>query len=129
MEIEVSKSEKGLLLALRDEYKFGEVVKIHPAFDHPIVEYTGAPDPETRDRCNGGFNELIDELLKQSATGSIKKTDVLIVFSEKLNFFNDEDTEEKEQATGYCETIMDMLNIESSDGTLNEWLYGFDVGL
>ncbi len=28
----------------------------------------------------------------------------------------------------YIETIMDILGIESSDGLLNQWRYGFDPG-
>jgi hypothetical protein len=37
-----------------------------------------------------------------------------------------QDTEEREAVCAYCERIMDALEIESSEGILNNWLYGFD---
>ena len=43
-----------------------------------------------------------------------------------LSRFEGEDTEEREQACEYLEQIMTILGIESSDGKITSWLYGFD---
>ena len=51
---------------------------------------------------------------------------MLSEFLEMLTAFEHEDTEEKEQACTYCERVMEILGIDSSDGALNTWLYGFD---
>lgn len=104
------------LQSLRAEKKFQE--------DEEDM-YPGAPDEETRLRCEGAINQMIDALIqglpKQSTTAF-----VLSEFEKHLNLLSDEDTEEREMACVYCERIMNILDIESSEGLLNTWLYGFD---
>ena len=48
-------------------------------------------------------------------------------FAAELERFTEPDTEERERFCGYLEEIMDIVGIESSDGLLNGWLYGFDL--
>jgi hypothetical protein len=43
-----------------------------------------------------------------------------------LDAFEPGDTEDRERLCGYLEEIMEIFGIESSDGLLNRWLYGFD---
>jgi hypothetical protein len=38
------------------------------------------------------------------------------------------DTEDREQLCRYLEAMMDLLQIESSHGLLNTWLYGAVLG-
>jgi hypothetical protein len=38
----------------------------------------------------------------------------------------DLDTSDKEMVCTYYQKLMDMVNLESSKGLLNSWLYGFD---
>jgi hypothetical protein len=73
--------------------------------------------------------KAINAMLRQLQPHLSKGTDKSFVISQflaMLKDFESADTEEKEQACGYCERVMEILNIESSDGLLNEWLYGFD---
>ena len=87
--------------------------------------YPGAPDEAVRARCEARVNELLDALIRgwpQQTTTDL----VLSKFREYLPNFDHEDTEERERACGYCEKIMAILGIESSQGVLNNWLYGFD---
>ena len=51
---------------------------------------------------------------------------MLSEFLEVLKVFEHEDIEEREQACAYCKRAMDILGIESSDGSLDTWLHGFD---
>lgn len=39
-----------------------------------------------------------------------------------------DDSEDKEPALTYVEELMEICGVDSSDGLLNEWLYGFDPG-
>jgi len=71
----------------------------------------------------------VNAMLDRLAIGlleSPQKSYVLSEFLEMLKAFEREDTEEREQACTYCERVMGILGIASSDGTLNTWLYGFD---
>lgn len=36
------------------------------------------------------------------------------------------DTEDKERVCEYYEEMMDIVELDSSEGILNSWLYGFD---
>ncbi len=102
------------LAALRSESKFGEEGL-----------YPGAPTEEVRLNAERAMNAMLDQLaigLPQSP----RKSHVLSECLEMLKAFEHEDTEEREQACTYCERVMDILGVASSDGALNTWLYGFD---
>jgi hypothetical protein len=102
------------LSALRSLSKFGEEDL-----------YPGAPTEEVRLNAERAVNAMLDRL----AVGlpeSPRKSYVLSEFLEMLRAFEHEDTEEREQACTYCERVMHILGIASSDGGLNTWLYGFD---
>jgi hypothetical protein len=45
-----------------------------------------------------------------------------------LGVLSGADTEDRERALGYCERIMAVLGIQSSDGRLNRWMYGPILG-
>lgn len=102
------------LSALRSEPKFNEENL-----------YPGAPSEGIRLNAEGAVNAMLDRL-SVGLPASPRKSYVLSEFLEMLKGFEDEDTEEREQACTYCERVMQILGIESSDGALNTWLYGFD---
>ena len=87
--------------------------------------YPGAPDEEIRIRLQGHVNDLAARLTSRLAE-PIDKAAVLDEFKVTLAHFEEEDSEERERVCGYLEEIMDIFEIESSDGLLNTWLYGFD---
>ena len=102
------------LSALRSESKF---------YEENL--YPGAPTDEIRLKAERAVNMMLD-CLAVGLPASPRKSYVLSEFLEMLNAFKHEDTDEREQACAYCERVMDILGIESSDGALNTWLYGFD---
>jgi|ERR1035441_4134575 hypothetical protein len=102
------------LSGLRSESKFNEENL-----------YPGAPTEEVRLHAQQAVNSMLDRL-SVGLGQSPRKSYVLSEFLEMLKAFEHEDTEEKEQACTYCERVMEILGIESSDGALNTWLYGFD---
>jgi hypothetical protein len=87
--------------------------------------YPGAPTEEIRKSAELAINKMLDRL-KSGLPRSPQKSYVLSEFLEMLKAFESDDTEEREKACTYCERVMDLLGIESSDGVLNTWLYGFD---
>ena len=87
--------------------------------------YPGAPTEEVRLNAERAVNGMLDRLTI-GLPESPRKSYVLSEFLEMLKAFECEDTEEREQACTYCEHVMKILGIESSDGVLNTWLYGFD---
>lgn len=102
------------LSALRSESKFNEENL-----------YPGAPTEEIRLHAEQAVNSMLDRLaggLREAP----RKSYVVSEFLEMLKAFEHEDTEEREQACTYCERVLGILGIASSDGALNTWLYGFD---
>jgi hypothetical protein len=87
--------------------------------------YSGAPSESVRAECEARVNELIDRLLGELASNPRKET-ALAIFRSALPQFETADSEERDRVCSYLEQIMGILGIESSDGLLNTWRYGFD---
>jgi hypothetical protein len=87
--------------------------------------YPGAPTEALRADAEHHINELLDRLLERLTPSSTKSV-VMSEFKIAMARFKQSDTEERERFCGYLEQIMDATGIESSDGLLNSWLYGFD---
>jgi len=103
--------------------KFEKISKFNEREEHDY--YPGAPDETVRARCEKAINQMVAELIS-GLPENPKKEYVLSTFAKHLKKLEMEDTEEREEACYYCEKIMEILSIESSDGVLNTWLYGFD---
>lgn len=87
--------------------------------------YPGAPSEELRVEAEAHINALIDNLI-EGLPQNPNKQFVMTEFMRAMANFKQADTEERERFCGYLEEIMDITGIESSDGLLNEWLYGFN---
>jgi hypothetical protein len=109
-----NESERVQLVALRATKKFTS-----------DFFYTGAPTEALRVDAESKVNALLDRLLA-SLTPDSRKSFVLAEFKAALISFKQTDTEERERFCSYLEQIMDITGIESSDGLLNSWMYGFD---
>jgi hypothetical protein len=91
----------------------------------PEVLYPGAPTEEIRHEAEKIINQLLDKLIL-GLPADPQKQFVMSQFKNALSDFEHADTEERERFCGYLEEIMDITGIQSSDGLLNNWLYGFD---
>ena len=87
--------------------------------------YPGAPTEELRTEAEQLVNRLLDRLTANLGKSPYKQF-VLDEFCQSLDAFKQTDTEERERLCAYLEEIMDIIGIKSSDGLLNDWLYGFD---
>ena len=54
------------------------------------------------------------------------KSDVLGEFKPTLKAFDLEDSDDKDEMLRHVEDVMAIFGIQSSDGLLNKWRYGFD---
>lgn len=83
------------------------------------------PTQKIRIESEAKINSLFDRLIK-GIEKNPRKSFVLSEFAVTLKQFDDADSEEQDRACEYLEQIMDIVHIESSDGLLNNWRYGFD---
>jgi hypothetical protein len=101
------------LSTLRSEPKFHKAWKRF---------YPGAPTEEIRLSTQRTVDDMLDRL-QAGLQATPRKSYVLGEFLEMLKGFEHADTEEREEACTYCERVMKIVGIQSSDGLLNAWLY------
>jgi len=87
--------------------------------------YPGAPSEQVRASAELIINDLVSRLIV-GAPGNPTKVYVLGQFELSLSQLESLDSEERDRALSYLEKIMEILSIESSDGLLNNWRYGFE---
>lgn len=80
------------------------------------------------------FTKQINEAAHDFQIISKSKNPTNIKYQEKIGiglskfsgFYEDLDTEDRERICSYFEELMDIVELESSDGKLNWFMYGFD---
>lgn len=105
---------KSKLNSLKEEKKF---------LRDSATFYPGAGSESEREKLEILINSLIERLIQKLEY--IDKKGILNEFKISLDTANDFDTENREQICAYLQKIMDIFGIESSDGLLNKWMYGF----
>lgn len=102
-----------------------EALKAAPKFVHEDF------DPGLADKQNEKvLSQLLDESIDRFTEGvnsNINDEQYRDLMKNDLDRFNgyNLDTEDREYICGFYEKIMDAIELESSDGVLNNWLYGF----
>lgn len=110
-----SESRKSCLIRLLNEKKY-----IHDGFS-----YTGAFNESERKVIEKELNDFIEELIKKDT--EINTQDQLLKSMRQFLYSSSSsDTENREYLASYMEKILDVYSISSSDGLLNEWMYGFN---
>ena len=103
-----------------------QAFRLEPKFiGEPDGMYTGVQDETLRLGAETVVNELIGNIqagLKATPTAAFVLNQFAVALLQLTLF----DTEDREQACAYLERIMDCVGLESSNGLLNNWLYGFD---
>jgi hypothetical protein len=104
-----------------------EILKALPKFlpdDTRYLPYVGYLPAEKRPEAEAQLNDLIDRI---SANIETKPTKIFVLqeFRKIFDYFETSDTEDSERFCSYLENIMDAIGMESSDGTINEWMYGY----
>ena len=104
------------LVNLRSEKKFVEDMK---------GLYPGAPDEQTRIAAEIIINTTIDKLIYYS-NKELTEAKFWEIVKHSATQLSTMDSEEMDQGLYYMERLMNIYTIESSNGRLNEWRYGFD---
>ena len=93
------------------------------------VSYPGLENESMKGTITHLVNQCIDDfivLVKNNA----REEDFQQAISKGLSYFETVkfslDTEDRERVCRYFEEMMDAIELESSGGLLNEWMYGFD---
>lgn len=91
--------------------------------------YSGLEEGETKEILTNGINKCVQNFIQLVENNAINE-EFLNAIKKGLEDFDELgsfDTEEREQICRYFEQIMDAIGMESSNGLLNTWMYGFDV--
>lgn len=89
--------------------------------------YTGVQDNALRIQLQKLIDKSINEFITATQENASIETlqDMISIGLSRFNPY-DLDTEERERVCEYYEEIKDAINMESSGGVINKWLYGFD---
>ncbi|MDN3581546.1 DUF4844 domain-containing protein [Mucilaginibacter flavus] len=91
--------------------------------------FNGLADPELKPQFNALINQVAADFLDTVNNGPTEAkfcSDIAAGtarFDAEIGYM---DTEDQEMVCNYIESIMDCVNLESSNGILNNWVYGVD---
>ena len=93
-----------------------------------LINYPGLEHPELRRVLTEKINMIAEEFRKIHSSDKPLIKNYLYQIAKGLKSFNNFhlDTEDKERLCLYIEELMDIVDLESSDGLLNTFVYGFD---
>ena len=89
--------------------------------------YPGMTDGDLKSRLNSIIDSAV-EALSEAAANNRTDSQLLAMLEQCIQSIDRHslDTEDAEQVCRRFEAMLDALGIESSDGILNTWMYGFD---
>ena len=87
--------------------------------------YPGAPDELIRIEAENVINSALVKLI-ESPSDSFTENEFWLTLKVAAKQLAKMDSEEIDRGLSYMEEIMDIYKIESSEGRLNEWRYGFE---
>ncbi|WP_239970681.1 DUF4844 domain-containing protein [Confluentibacter citreus] len=92
--------------------------------------YPGIADEKLRPIFTKKINDAASDFLtvaeSNNPTDKKYQEKIGIGLSRFSDVYLDLDTEDRERVCGYFEELMDIVGLESSDGKLNKFMYGFD---
>jgi hypothetical protein len=98
--------------------------------DDDKIHYPGIGDPKLKPILTDKINLAASDFEKVAQSGNATDKDYQNAIKNGLQRFTDIyieiDTEDRERICSYFEELMDIVGLESSDGQLNNFMYGFD---
>lgn len=93
--------------------------------------YPGIADPKMRPILSKKINKAADDFkqvsLSNNPTDKEYQEKIGVGLKRFLAIYLELDTEDRERVCCYFEELMDIVGLESSDGQLNKFMYGFDL--
>jgi len=94
------------------------------------IYYPGIGDPKLKPILTEKINLAAEDFEKVAKSENATDKDYQNAIKKGLQRFADIyieiDTEDRERICSYFEELMDIVGLESSDGQLNNFMYGFD---
>lgn len=113
----------------KDLKQIDEAIKQYISRDKFIetADYPGIGDEELRKPLNELLN-ILAETFQKIAHNQPNEKQFQIAIKQLLDNMNNiyMDSEDQDQFCRSIEALMDIVGLESSDGLLNTWRYGFD---
>lgn len=110
--------------------KFEEFKKIEKFNKDEYFHYAGVGNPLLKPILNKYINLAAEDFENLAKKENSTEKDYQNAIKKSLDRFSeiyiDLDTEDRERVCFYFEQLMDIVGLESSDGHLNEFMYGFD---
>ena len=111
--------------------KFSEFIAKKKFIEQPYPNfYSGIADEKMRPIFTEKINQVATDF--KTVAESKKPTDkkyqekIGIGLSRFADVYMELDTEDRERVCSYFEELMDIVELESSNGLLNKFMYGFD---
>lgn len=116
-------------LQIKDLQQVSEAIKEYIARDKfvEMSDYPGLGDEEMREPLNNRLNVLAEQFLQIAGKPTVELYRDAI--KQLLDDMDDVylDTEDEDHFLLQIEELMDIVGLESSQGLLNQWRYGFEV--
>ncbi len=110
--------------------KFEEFKQKEKFIKDSLLFYPGLADPTMKKLLSEKINKVADDFKAVAESKSPTAKDYQQKIGIGLKSFGDVylnlDTEDRERVCTYFEELMDIVGLESSNGQLNEFMYGFD---
>lgn len=110
--------------------KFEEFKNKEKFLQEDKIFYPGVDDSGLKAVLTEKINLAADDFKKLADKGNTSDKEYQKAIKVGLNRFADLylklDTEDRERICSYFEELMDIVGLESSDGQLNNFMYGFD---
>lgn len=107
--------------AFRHKEKFTKDERLH---------YPGIADLKIKAMLSEKINQSAEDFKALAAAGTATESEYQEAIKKGLNRFADVylylDTEDRERVCYYYEELMDLVDLQSSGGHLNDFMYGFD---
>ena len=110
--------------------KFQEFEKKKKFLEDENYFYPGIGNPKLLSSLTDRINKACEDFKAVSQTESPKdkayQNKIKIGLERFSDLYLELDTEDRERICHYFEELMDIVGLESSDGLLNDFMYGFD---
>ena len=108
--------------------KFDQFKQKEKFVEDQQILYPGLADPELRTILTEKINQAADDFKSASLRPGTSADGYREIIKKCLDRFREHylDTEDRERVCHYFEELMDLVNLDSSGGLLNIYMYGFN---
>jgi hypothetical protein len=110
--------------------KFEEFKKKSKFIEDEKYFYPGIGNPKLLSSLTNRINKACEDFKvvsqTESPTDKVYQDKIKIGLERFSDLYLELDTEDRERVCHYFEELMDIVGLESSDGLLNNFMYGFD---